>query len=182
MGKPIQTKQGYKLLDVASALQKAIRRGDVKLAGYWAIELWESGFRDYLWRRLLTVSAEDCYGIITKEIYALFESYQFIIKRKKDGGRVFASKAVIILSMAMKCRDADHLTNLVYDKRAIDPETLLRDIDRARKNPEPLEIPEYAYDVHTRKGRKSGKTKDDFFKEEFSALNPRQKGLFDDFV
>ena len=48
---------GYSLLEVASALQKAIRRADARLAGYWAIELFESGYRDYLWRRLLTISA-----------------------------------------------------------------------------------------------------------------------------
>jgi hypothetical protein len=41
-------------------MQKAVRRGDAKLAGYWALELWASGFGQYVWRRLLTVSAEDC--------------------------------------------------------------------------------------------------------------------------
>jgi replication-associated recombination protein RarA len=30
--------------DIISALQKAIRRGDVRLACYWAAELFESGF------------------------------------------------------------------------------------------------------------------------------------------
>ena len=46
--------------EVSSAMQKAIRRADAKLAGYWALELWESGFGQYVWRRLLTVSAEVC--------------------------------------------------------------------------------------------------------------------------
>ena len=41
-------------------MQKAIRRSDARLAGYWALELWESGFGQYVWRRLLTISAEDC--------------------------------------------------------------------------------------------------------------------------
>ncbi len=41
-------------------MQKAIRRGDTRLAGYWALELWGSGFGNYVWKRLLTVSAEDC--------------------------------------------------------------------------------------------------------------------------
>ena len=50
-------------------------------------------------------------------------------------------------------RDADHLTNLVYD-----------------------------FDCHTLKGKRKGKTKEDFFIEEFDALKPRQPGLFDEFV
>ena len=68
MRKQLTTVRGYSLSDVASALQKAIRRADARLAGYWAIELFESGFRDYLWRRLLTISAEDCWGVITGEL------------------------------------------------------------------------------------------------------------------
>lgn len=38
------TKRGYNLFEVASCLQKAIRRGETALAGYMAIELFESGY------------------------------------------------------------------------------------------------------------------------------------------
>ena len=55
----LNTKRGYPFPAVSSAMQKAIRRGDAKLAGHWALELWASGFGHYVWRRLLTVSAED---------------------------------------------------------------------------------------------------------------------------
>jgi hypothetical protein len=41
-------------------------------------------------------------------------------------------------------------------------------------------IPEYALDTHTLRGRKRGKTKEQFFSEEHDALQPRIKGLFDD--
>ena len=44
----MKTKRGYSLGEVASALQKTIRRGDARLAGYWAIELFESNFRGYV--------------------------------------------------------------------------------------------------------------------------------------
>ena len=57
----LNTKRGYSFPAVSSAMQKAIRRGDAKLAGYWALELWTSGFGQYVWRCLLTVSAEDCH-------------------------------------------------------------------------------------------------------------------------
>jgi len=175
--KPIQTIRGYLLSEVASALQKGIRRGDARLAGYWAIEMFESNFKEYLWRRLLTISAEDCWGVITQEIEALYRSWQMIDKQRPGGGRIFASKAVILLAMAVKCRDADHLTNLVYDPKAIDDELLHADLEEARKSPEP--IPEYAFDIHTSAGRKAGKTKTEFFVQEQAALTPRQPGLFD---
>lgn len=176
----ITTKRGYDLGEVASALQKAIRRGDTRLAGYWALELWTSGYGPYVWRRLLTISAEDCWGILTAEIKALHDSYQLVNKGKvarEHRGRIFISKAVILLCAAKKNRDADHLQNLVYDAlQTIDPEKLARELAKAGRE----EIPDYAFDCHTQKGRKRGKTKADFFREEQQALRPLQRGLFDD--
>ncbi len=69
-----RTVRGYDLGEVVSAMQKAIRRGDARLAGYWAIELFESGYHGYAWRRLLTISAEDCWGILTQEIWTLWQT------------------------------------------------------------------------------------------------------------
>jgi replication-associated recombination protein RarA len=180
MGHEIKTIRGYALLDVASALQKAIRRADAKLAGYWTIELFESNFKEYLWRRLLTISAEDCAGLITYEVESLYHSWQTIDRQKKGAGRIFAAKAAILLAETAKCRDADHLTNLIYDRRAIDPETLDADLRAAREGMPA--IPDYAYDCHTRKGKSAGMTKEQFFHDEHAALSPRVPGLFDDLV
>jgi hypothetical protein len=47
---------------------------------------------------------------------------------------------------------------------------------------ERCEVPAYAYDCHTQKGRARGKTKNQFFIEEFEALKPREPGLFDHLV
>jgi replication-associated recombination protein RarA len=174
------TKRGYAFDEVTSAMQKAIRRNDPKLAGYWAIELFESGYAKYVWMRLLTVSAEDCHGIVTKEIYALYESWEMANSRKKGSGRVFISKAVILLSCAPKSRDADHLTNLIYDANAVDIDQLQSDIVAARNSV--IEIPEYALDCHTRRGRLGGAKKADFFIEEHKCLMPKQATLFDDFL
>jgi hypothetical protein len=71
----LRTIRGYNFGEVSSAMQKAIRRGDAHLAGYWALELWHSGFGRYVGKRLLTVSAEDCWGILTAEVKALHDSY-----------------------------------------------------------------------------------------------------------
>jgi replication-associated recombination protein RarA len=174
----IKTTRGYDLSEVVSALQKAIRRGDARIAGYFAIEMFESNFAAYAWRRLLTVSAEDCAGVITQEVKALHDSWVVIDKSGKGRGRIFLSKAVVLLCQARKSRDADHLTNLVYDPQAVDEAKLTKALDDGRKSAEP--IPSYAFDCHTRKGKNLGKTKADFFIEEHDALKPRVPGLFDD--
>ncbi len=177
---PLRTVRNYDFFEVTSAMQKAIRRGDSRLAGYFGIELFESGFREYLWKRLLVISAEDVWGIITYEVEALYRSWQAANKKKKGSGRVFASKAIILLALARKSRDADHLTNCVYDEKLVDSKILESYIEEARADLET--IPDYAYDQHTRKGKKLGMTKRDFIKREFEALTPREPGLFDDLI
>lgn len=172
------TRGGHRLSEVASALQKAIRRADARLAGYWAVELLESNFGAYAWRRLLVISAEDCAGCVTFEIEALKRAWEEATAKRKGAGRIFAAKAVILLAAIAKTRDADHLTNLVVDARSgIDEGALLDSILEARKFPEA--IPDYAYDCHTAEGKRRGKTKRDFFLDEHDALHPRQNGLFD---
>lgn len=174
----IRTINGYDFFEVSSAMQKAIRRGDTAVAGYFALELWESGYRDYVWKRLYTISAEDCWGLITHEIEALWQGHELVNKTpSKPKGRIFVSKAVILLCECAKCRDADHLQNLVYDRNAVDIGMWIEDV---RRNP--IEIPPYTFDVHTRKGKKAGRTKEEFFREEHQALHPRVTGLFDGLV
>lgn len=174
----IRTMHGYDFFEVSSAMQKAIRRADARVAGFFALELWHSGFRDYVWKRLFTISAEDCYGLITGEIEALWQGHELVNKGKQEArGRIFVSKAVLLLCECRKCRDADHLQNLVYDHADVDVERWINDV-RAY----PIEIPSYTFDVHTRKGKKYGRTKAEFFREEYEALRPRVSGLFDDLV
>ena len=178
----LKTIHGHDLSVVVSALQKAIRRGDARLAGYFALEMWTSGYGAYCWRRLLTVSAEDCWGVITQEILALQQAYDQINRgaKKQDGrparGRIFLAKAVLLLCAAKKCRDPDHLTNYVYDRELVDAQQLVAAIMEAKAEP----IPEYAYDVHTAQGKRRGKTKAQFFQEEQAALFPRAAGELDD--
>ena len=82
----------------AAQCRKQSGRADAKVAGFFALELWSSGYLDYVWKRLFTISAEDCYGIITKEIEALWQGHELVNKGKKDPkGRIFVSKAVILL-------------------------------------------------------------------------------------
>ena len=176
----LTTQRGYDFYEVASALQKSIRRADVKLAGYMALELFPR-YAEYCWKRLLTISAEDCYGLVTQEIKALYDSFWVINKGKRGDelkGRIFISKAVIILCTCGHSRDADLLSNFIYDKKALlSDEKIEQLFEEVRR--EHLEIPDYVYDVHTRRGKMMGKTKQDFFREEEAALANKQMSLFD---
>lgn len=177
----LRTTRGYDFFEASSTMQKAIRRNDVKTAGYFALELWHSNYGKYVWKRLYTISAEDCAGIITQEIESLHKGYQLVNDgAKSPKGRIFISKAVILLCSSLKSRDADHLQNIVYDKSyGIEEKEIEAYFEEVRNEPY-LPIPDYAYDVHTRAGKKMGKTKKTFFVEEHLALQPKQVGLFDD--
>ena len=78
----LTTKSGYPLLTMASLYQKAIRRGDSKLAGFAACEIWDR-YPEYLWKRTLVISAEDCDGLVTQEIEALYRSDKVVNAGKK---------------------------------------------------------------------------------------------------
>lgn len=183
--KPMRPKfstiRGYDLFEVTSALQKAVRRGDAKMAGYWAIELHESGRSALAWRRMLTMSAEDCADFVTSEIEALYKASHDAKSSGKEPESVFIAKASIILAQAKKSRDADHLAILVWKaKIGLTDEELMADLAAARS--ERVEIPEEALDCHTMSGKRRGKTKLQFFGDEHDALSPRIPGLFDDVV
>ena len=103
------------------------------MAGYFALEMCASGFDQYCWRRLLTISAEDCWGILTQEVKALQDAYKALTKgRTKEAnktdmtGWVCVAKAVILMAEAKKSRDADHLVCFIYDQQRIDAEALAR--------------------------------------------------------
>lgn len=169
-----KTPDGHTLSDVRSALQKSIRRGDERVACYCAWQM-HGNYNAYLWRTLLVISAEDCYGCITKDILALRDAeYEC---RTKDGrvSPIFISKAITHLLRCAKSRDADYIAcNLLDVELDIDDYLSVDESDTI------TEMPDYVYDCHTYKGKKMGKTRQDFIKTEFEALYNRQVGLFDE--
>jgi hypothetical protein len=67
------TKNGRDFYEVASLLQKSLRRGDIVLASRAANELLPR-YANYFWNRLLVVSAEDCHDLVTGEVVALYDA------------------------------------------------------------------------------------------------------------
>lgn len=174
----LKTKNGHSLFDVSSALQKAIRRNDELVAGYAVNEL-RGWYNAYLWRRLLIISAEDCWGCITKEIEALRSADHYFNKNRKgyDRNGEFLSKATTLLLKAYKNRDSDWFAcNMIQSEETMNIEKYIEIKDNQARE----EIPEYAYDCHTLKGKRMGKTKADMIKDEQEALTPHKKGEYDD--
>jgi hypothetical protein len=169
------TKNGRDLFEVSSLLQKSLRRGDVVLCARAVNELLPR-YANYVWNRLMTVSAEDCADMVTGEIVALYDAWSKVNEgsREKSKGRIFFAKAVVILARCRHSRDADELNILISDRLPDD------EFDRAIAECEPLvtefdgawtdDLPDYVYDVHTRRGRRRGRTKRDFLRDEHDAL------------
>jgi replication-associated recombination protein RarA len=152
------TARGYDLYELLSALQKDIRRCNEYPAVHWAIEL-ESFNATTLWNRLKIIASEDI-GIAnpaaTLLIDVLEKQYFEAAKRKISSSRLFLVHAVLFLARSRKSRIVDDLLITAYGN--------------IKYNGEKLEIPDYALDNHTLRGKKKGRdTK--FFVEEGSQVN-----------
>lgn len=166
----LYTKNGHDLRLVVSCLQKAIRRGDVKLAGYCANEMF-GRYNQYLWRRLLVISAEDCGDCVTKELMALMEAEDVCNKNRKgyDREKIFVSKAIILLCKARHNRDADFFCcELMQSEEIVN-------IEDGEFNG----FPEYVFDVRTARGRARGETITTFVEKEQAELANKAEGYFD---
>lgn len=98
-GYALVTTHGHNMFDMMSLMQKAIRRGDYEKAGFAAYELSDK-FRGAMWNRIVTISSEDCWGVVTKEIHRLR------MEDKKQRDDQLVSNAVFLLCRCRKSRDA----------------------------------------------------------------------------
>lgn len=165
MGKfrPI-TENGYSLFDAASSLQKSIRRGMEEEAMYWAAEL-ETKYHKYLWRRLQIISIEDV-GLashLTVLYVAEMRTLYDELHRECEGGkkgrsfRMALGNAVLALCRAPKCRIGDDFQIVIYGRRV---------------NGWRLDVPDFAYDMHTARGREIGRGPEHFWTESIQLENP----------
>lgn len=151
----LKTVNGYDFYECSSALQKCIRRGMEDDALFWMAELCLSNYQEYVWKRLRIISSEDV-GLaephISSEIMALYDLHREQAKKKDDKHfpeRLFIVHAVIMLCRAKKSRHIDWQTCYVFGCHS----------SRFRS------IPDFAYDKHTRKGKKLGRGFAHFFEE-----------------
>lgn len=150
-GYKLTTKSGYGLDEVASALQKCIRRGLEEDAMYWALEI-EETFHNYVWKRLTIIACEDigmCNPHAAILMNSLWQIYETI--RKNTGRHVdedVLAFGVLYLCRSPKNREVDEFMN-----------TVLVDWKKGPKK----DIPDFALDMHTEKGRRNGATIADFW-------------------
>ena len=179
------TRNGHNMYDMASMMQKAIRRGYVRYASYAAYELYGK-YYNYVWKRLLVISAEDCYGIMTHEILSLKFADDEVNKNCKGYERdpIFLAKAVTLLCMAKKNRDACYVgCNFMWPDKPMSEDELQKighvNMQELRRLQEE-EIPKWVFDIHTMKGKYMFKKTDlDMTISEEQALQPHQYSLFD---
>lgn len=118
MANSLYTQHGHNMFEVSSLIQKAIRRSNKDYACYAANEL-APRFRNYLWKRLLCVSAEDCYDLVTNKIVALKQADDAQSRQSKSP--LFIEKALGILLATRKNRDADYFAcNLLNSRDRIE--------------------------------------------------------------
>lgn len=152
-----KTKRDYMLDEVISALIKSLRRGMEEESLFWAQEIEESGYHKYIWKRLLIFCAEDV-GMADLDaivrVNALAQAYETIRKNQPKEVPVegdILAMAVLYLARAYKNREVDEFKNV---------------IERRKKEENWMpEIPDFALDVHTRRGRGMGKTEEDWWKD-----------------
>ncbi|CAG0948015.1 Replication-associated recombination protein A [Anaerolineae bacterium] len=137
----LTTQNGYDLMEVISALQKEIRRGDEEAALYWALEL-VPHFEAYLWRRLIIIVNEDigiANPLLLQIVRAQRDTFFECRESSKDGSaRLALANVILLMCRSPKTRIADHLQCVVNQDR-------LHGVRR--------EIPDYALDKHTRRGK-----------------------------
>jgi len=146
----MHTPGGYKNGEVASALQKAIRRGNEREALFWASELDLAGYGGYVWKRLRIIASEDV-GLADTEavlaVHALWQSWLEHKKATKESEPLHLLHAVCLLARAKKSGVVVHAWMAFYEG------------DRQAMG---MEIPDHALDMHTARGRRMGRGKQHF--------------------
>ncbi len=150
----IVTRNGIHGDEIISMLQKSIRRGLEHNALCAAYEMYVTSeqFEDKLWRRLLAISVEDI-GFGNVEAPELVYTLNNIRKEfpYADGDRpLFFIHAIRFLCRQKKERSSDNIKNRV-----------IKEFSHGRG----AQVPDYAYDMHTVKGRSMGKDEKHFLTE-----------------
>lgn len=154
----LKTVGGYLNGEVASAMQKSIRQGDVGAALFWATELDLSGYGNYVWKRLRTIASEDVGMADPMACVAVWVLNQNWLEARKNekhkgvrAGRLFLMQAITHLALARKNRMMDHMGIVMYEG---DRNTILGGRP---------EIPDDALDRHTAAGNRLGRGWTHFF-------------------
>jgi replication-associated recombination protein RarA len=140
------TDHGHDFFEALSALQKSVRRNKEADALYWAYQL--SGFNPVaMWNRLKVMASEEV-GLASPEtvllVRALYDNWQDVGKGNPGEGGLFLAHAVVALCRAKK------------NSLAVNAACIMKVLPKR-------EVPDYALDRHTYRGRNMGRGWDHFF-------------------
>ena len=142
--------EAYELM---SALQKCIRRGMAYESVHFAIRLEEMN-PAMLWNRLTVIASEDvgpANPLMPVIIETLKSQYFTALRNQNAADRLYLINAVLLLAESPKSRDVDELLIAAYGKMEFEGEK--------------LPIPDFALDMHTRRGKALGRKWDHWFEE-----------------
>jgi hypothetical protein len=170
----MRTKHGYAVDEVASAVQKCIRRGLEEDALYWGYEMMASpnpSHRTQLWNRLKVIASEDVGPAcpwMPILIDVLFRNWQ-----AKKAEHLFAVNAITALVRTQKSRVNDNAIGMLVSWDVLgkwDNKPLpLDSLDETKLEPvvvpvyDKRNIPSFAMDKHTRAGKAIGLGRADFY-------------------
>ena len=166
-GKAEQTPNGHAIDEAVSAMQKCIRRGLEEDALYWAKELYltDRPTAGIAWSRLRVIASEDIglAGNACVYVQALHESY---IKANdyEGNGRLFFIHAVLVCVRSLKSRVVDHALMVAFEGL------------------QKREVPDWALDKHTKRGKMKGRGFEHFFEvgAKLNNVHPELNDLYED--
>lgn len=150
----LHTPGGYKVGEASSAMQKCIRRGLADDALFWATELDLAGYGEYVFKRLTIIASEDIgLGDLHAAVLVATLRENWRDQRKKRDARhaperLFLVHAVLYVAHAPKSRLIDHALIVHYEGPR-----------------EHREIPDFALDRHTSRGRTAKRAWKHFWEE-----------------
>jgi replication-associated recombination protein RarA len=152
---PWATIGGYDFNEVQSCLQKSIRRGLEQESLFWATELYLSNYSAHAWVRLQVIASEDV-GIadpnVCVQVHTLKQQWEG--RKKEPDARLYFIHAVLVLVRSAKSRLVDNAGIVMCEG----------------ERPH-IEVPDWALDVHTERGRALGRFHAHFFEEGARLVN-----------
>lgn len=151
---------GHDMGTLQSWLQKAIRCGDERNALYAAAQFALTGLPGAVFNTCITMASEDI-GLaelgLVQEIVALYAAFKIETARNSEHHpeRLQLTHAVLLCCRSAKSRLVDRATIVTFE-------------GDEKKTP-----PDWVFDIHTSRGKASGKTVGDFFNAENAAMQPK---------
>jgi replication-associated recombination protein RarA len=149
----------YPFDQVASAMQKELRRGSLRDALWWGLLLYDSA-PYYAWKRILVTVCEDV-GMASPEtvdrVVNLALAWRIARERSWYVSAHSLTMAVMLICSAPKSTAVEDLQTITLTK--------IKELATLKSKAEWPPIPEYAKDAHTEAGKHAGKTWQDWYRD-----------------